>query len=123
MLRVLCITVILCALNCLTAMATMDRTMVLYFPFDDGNGKTVKDLSFYENDGVIDGGLDWVVGIAGGALQFRANGMVEVDDDDNSLDLIGPHTISYWLKWNGGTTSWSPFISKTETQAKDNYHV
>ena len=123
MLRALCIMVILCALYCLTAMATMDKTMVLYFPFDDGNGKTVKDSSFYQNDGAMDGELDWVDGIAGGALQFRANGTVEVDDDDNSLDLIGPHTISYWLKWNGGTVAWSPFISKTETQAKDNYHT
>lgn len=103
--------------------ASADKSLVLYFNFDEGKGDVVKDLSQYKNDGKIYGALRWVKGKSDGALLFKANGMVEVPDDDDSLDLIDAHTISYWLKWDGSLTRWSPFISKTAAEADDNYHT
>ena len=95
----------------LSVEAIADESLVLYFDFDAGKGDVVKDLSQYKNDGKIDGDLKWVEGKLDNALLFEATGMIEVPHD-RSLDLVDAHTISYWLKWDGGTTSWSPFVAK-----------
>ena len=107
--------------------ALKDKTVVLYFSFDEGvdaTGDIVKDLSQYENDGTIEGKVKREDGKSGFALRFDKEGRIVVPDDDNSLDLTETgHTISYWLKWDGKVSSWSPFIAKCTIQNDDNYHT
>lgn len=51
--------------------------LVLYWPFDEGSGTTVKDRSGNGNDGTIEGGVLWVPGMVRTALQFNgANSVV-----------------------------------------------
>lgn len=103
-----------------------DDSLVLYFPFDEGGGKVVKDLTQYKNNGgFLEGDPVWDNGKVGKALAFNAKFYVEVPDDNDTLDLTETgHTISYWLKWDGGLTSWSPFVSKADDEnTNDNYHT
>jgi hypothetical protein len=81
---------------------------VLYLPFD----KTLKDLSGKGNDGVFDqDSTTWEDGKFGQALLIETGNFVTIDHD-SSLDLKGAHTISFWLKWDGAGSSWSPFVAK-----------
>lgn len=56
-------------------------------------------------------------GKRGKALKF-AGGIIKVPHDD-SLNLAGAHTISFWLKWDGQGASWSPIIAKRPVGAVD----
>jgi len=97
--------------------------VVLYFSFDEIEGDAVKDLSPYGNDGTLVRSPKQVDGKVGKALTFDGSNFVEVPHDD-SLNFTGAHTISYWLKWDGSGSSWSPFISKTGGSDQfDHYHT
>ena len=89
--------------------AIKDETLVLYFSFDEGSGKTVKDLSQYGNDGDIVGDAKWVDGKYGTALQFTKEGdHVEVKSSD-SLKLNDQITLmagGFIEAWNGGGDQW-----------------
>ena len=66
----------------LTAMAQRD-SCVLYFTFSENSGKSVKDESKAGNDGKIQGGVKWVKGKYGTALEFsgKVGDFVEVEDN------------------------------------------
>lgn len=90
--------------------AVVDKSLVLYLSFD----KTLKDLSGKGNDGVFDqGNPKWEDGKFGEALLINQGDFVEIGHD-SSLDLKGAHTISFWLKWDGVGSNWSPFIAKRQ---------
>ena len=102
-----------------------DKSLALYYSFDEKDPKVVKDLSQYGNDGVIEGAPKYVDGKIGSALQFDTSFKVEAEHND-VLSLIGAHTIAYWLKWDGAGGTWSPFISKILIEGgvlQDNYHT
>jgi hypothetical protein len=95
-----------------------DQSLVLFLPLDEGRGQKVKDLSLHKNDGTLQGKEpEWVDGRRGKALNF-AGGIIMVPHDD-SLNLDGAHTISFWLKWNGLGAGWSPIIAKRPVGAVD----
>lgn len=102
----------------------IDESAVLYFSFDEGNGVDVKDSSPAKNHGKFQGKPEWTDGKIGKAMQFTANGFVEITHTEN-LNLTKAHTISYWFKWNGQGASWSPFIAKTSGGGpkEDNFHT
>ena len=50
--------------------------LVLYWPFDEGQGTVTRDRSGNGNDGTIEGGALWVPGVIGMALQFNGSDSV-----------------------------------------------
>ena len=66
-----------------TAIAGIEDGLILYYPFDDGKGTKVKDLSGNGNDGTIldDDKVEWVDGQKdfGGALNFSGKGFGDKD--------------------------------------------
>ena len=101
-----------------SAAKAADESLVLFLPLDEGRGQKVKDLSTHNNDGTLQGRKpEWVEGKRGKALNF-AGGIIMVPHDD-SLNLPGAHTISFWLKWNGQGAGWSPIIAKRPVGAVD----
>jgi len=93
-----------------TGKAIVDKSLVLYLPCDE----TLKDLSGKGNHGVEGQGKPkWEDGKFAKALLIEQGGFVEIDHD-SSLNLEGAHTISFWLKWDGVGSSWSPFIAKRQ---------
>ena len=73
----------------------VDEHTMLYFKFDEGSGKEVKDLSDNGNDGTITG-AKWVEGKFGKALEFEDDDFVEIADSE-SLDIAENITIEVWV--------------------------
>ena len=80
----------------LTAIA-QEEACVLYFTFSENSGKSVKDESKAGNDGKIQGGVKWVKGKYGTALEFsgKKGDFVEVADN---ASLNPSKEISY-MAW------------------------
>jgi hypothetical protein len=73
--------------------------LVLYLPFDEGEGDTAQDLSGKENHGALMGKPEWVAGKAGSALQFNGeenSNYVEVPDHP-SLNPASEITCAAWI--------------------------
>jgi hypothetical protein len=65
--------------------------------FDEGSGDTARDSSVNKNNGTLKGGVKWVDGKFGKALEFDGkDGNVEVPDSD-SLDVTAV-TLAAWVK-------------------------
>jgi len=80
-----------------------DDTVVLYLNFDEGNGKTVKDLSKSGKTGKLLNNPKWVDGPSGKfgkALEFDGKeNMVEIEDTaDFSFQTLEGITICAWVK-------------------------
>ena len=58
---------------CLTLTSTSSAGLVAWWKLDDGSGTTAIDSSGNGNDGVVEGGAQWVAGQLGGALQFNGS--------------------------------------------------
>ena len=82
-----------------------DESLVLYLPFDEGDGDEVEDLSMYGNDGTLQNDPEWVAGKYDSALEFSINGMnwVQVPDDD-TLDITEELTMMAWVLSKGQDT-------------------
>jgi len=87
------------------------ESLVLYLPFDEGNGNVAWDYSGYNNTGILkdanitnsDGDTppQWVDGKFGNALNFdRVDDYVNVSDSA-SLDITDEITVEAWFKPEG----------------------
>ncbi len=95
---------------------------VLHLSFDDGTGSDLAlDTSVNMNDGTLtnmDSATDWVIGVAGMAIDTDgANDYVSVADD-TSLDFgTSDFTVSYWFYKYSTTSSYSYGVNKWSTGA------
>lgn len=78
-----------------TALDIKDEELLLYLPFNEGNGDTAEDLSPHGNDGKLNGDADWVDGKFGKAMEFTAAGEVKspyIELNEKSF------TVTMWVK-------------------------
>jgi len=92
----LLISLLLCAGH---AYALSKDGLMLYLPFNEGNGKVAKDASGNGNDGELKGNSEWVEGHFGKAVRVHqvADELVEVPHSD-SLDIRKEITLELWAK-------------------------
>ncbi len=82
------------ALTCMDAGAVA----TLYWPFNEGTGTTTADTSGHGNTGQIIGGVTWVTGKYGDALQFDGStGYVDAGNN-SSTNITGSVTMAAWVK-------------------------
>ena len=89
-------------------------SLVLHLPLDEATGVRLKDRSSFKNHGTINGKPTREAGKRGGALRFHGsatNAFVDVRPSA-SLNLKGPHPLSFWLRWDGKGAPWSPLMTK-----------
>ncbi len=92
----------------------VDKSLVLYLPFDEGAGNVTKDASSYGNDGSIVGDAAWVEGYKGTALEFVTGSHVtipEIPEYDISAEVS-------LMAWVNATTNpnWGRVIDKSQYQ-------
>jgi hypothetical protein len=75
----------------------VDKSLVLYLPFDEGKGDVAKDASEYGHDGELIRDPKWVDGVIGSALEFSGNNYVQVPITDE-LQLREVFTAEFWVK-------------------------
>lgn len=97
-----------------------DERLILYFPFDEGEGDTAFDLSMYENHGELDF-PEWVDGKHGGALEFNGQSDVVIvpTKDSDELNFIAPFdnsgTVEAWFLVKGAGNSIFPRVLSKES--------
>ncbi len=83
----LLVMLLLCLLMTGLAQALNTEGLVLYMPFDEGNGQETADLSGNENNGTLEGDAEWVDGhIGSGIYLANASDLVNVPDSP-TLDI------------------------------------
>jgi hypothetical protein len=112
---------IICYVVALTSISyarEVDKSLVLYLPFDEGKGDVAKDASQYGHDGDLVKNPKWVDGKIGKALEFDGTNYVQVPITDD-LQLREVFTAEFWVKrdanqaatWNymvaAGTLRWA----------------
>jgi hypothetical protein len=74
--------------------------LVLYFPFDEGAGKTVKDASGNKHEGEFEATPKWVDGKFGKALEYDGTNHVQIPLTDALKELTKDFTVAFWAKRN-----------------------
>ena len=92
------------------------------YPFDEGTGTTVSDLSGNDNTGAISGASWTIAGRHGGALSFDGDGDFVVVPDSASLDVAGTGlTIMAWVWVDPSTPADSVVVGKPWTEGVMDY--
>ncbi len=91
-----------------------DKSLVLYLPFDEGAGRTAKDLSSYNNPGAIVGNAGWVAGAKGAALEFVSGSRVTLPEIPE-YDVTAAVSLLAWVKTNR-VPNWARVIDKSQWQ-------
>jgi hypothetical protein len=79
------------------ANGTLPEGLVFLMTFDEGKGDTVKDLSGFGNDGIVEGKTDWVDGKYGKAFNFDGATNITVDNAKPLSELTHPMSTGLWI--------------------------
>ena len=90
------------------AMGDVTDGLVAYYPFD---GNAI-DASGNNNNGTEYSGIEYKLGIKGDAASFDGvNDYIRVPSYP-SLNPVNQLSISFWVKVDGFTNTWSPIVHK-----------
>ena len=80
--------------------SSLDKGLVAYYPFDEGEGATVTDQSGNGHNGIIKG-AKWVDGVSGHALEFEKNwvNLGSFGDYSNKVTFTGWFKTSSQNVW------------------------
>ena len=92
--------------------------LVAAYPFDEGSGTTVHDVSNNGNNGTINGATWTTSGESGDALVFNGNALVTVNNSA-TLQLSNAMTLEAWVNPSNLNSSWQDVIYKGD----DNYYL
>ena len=107
------ITVVALSLMSLPVWA-VDKSLVLYMPFDEGAGRTIKDASSYNNPGNLVGNAAWVPGVKGTALQFVSGSRVTIPEIPE-YDVTAALSVMAWVQTNT-VPNWARVVDKSQWQ-------
>lgn len=102
--------------NCTIGESAPKEGLVLYLAFNEGTGKTTKDLSENGNDGQIHD-AKWVDGKFGKALEFDGTKAYVEVPNNKSLNITKAVTVEFWINPGGPFTSYSGIVHKGTANA------
>jgi hypothetical protein len=89
--------------------------LVGWWKFDEGAGTRAADASGHGLHGTLVGGLAWVDGVTGKALEFDgADDYVDLGDDPR-FAITGPLTICVWIKVKTLDKEWQALVTKGDS--------
>ena len=83
------------------ATATARADLIAYYPFDEGSGTTVADMTGNGNDGTFNGSVEWVPGVMGTAVRLDTAGERVVLNELDPTAANDAMTLAAWIKWEG----------------------
>jgi len=98
----------------LTIAGAADKSLILYLPLDEGQGRTAMDASDYQNPGEIVGYAAWVEGKIGMALEIVDSSHVVIPEIPE-YDVTSEVTLMTWMRTSSVTT-WARLIDKSQWQ-------
>ena len=99
-----------------------DDSLILYLPFDEGEGDTAFDRTKLGNHGKLEGGPQWVPGKHGKALEFDGDDDVVIIETKDSKELQlheSAGTAECWFLMKGEGISTSPRLIAKESITND----
>jgi len=91
-----------------------DDSLILYLPFDEGEGVVAGDASNYNNDGEVIGSAKWVDGKKGDAIELVAASYVEVPEIP-AYDVTSAISLMAWISTTSVST-WARVIDRSQWQ-------
>jgi hypothetical protein len=113
MLRLFFVIIILVTVFCSLSIAA-DKSLVLYLPFDEGDGMVTTDKSDNKNKGDIFGNIKWVNGKNGKCIEFSSGSYVELKEIPG-YDFSEAVTVMAWINTTTVTT-WARIFDKSQWQ-------
>jgi len=98
----------------LTIAEAVDKSLILYLPLNEGQGRTAIDASDYQNSGEIIGNAAWIEGRIGMALEIVNNSHVVIPEIPE-YDVTSEVTLMTWMRTTDVTT-WARLIDKSQWQ-------
>jgi hypothetical protein len=98
----------------LTIAGAADKSLILYLPLDEGQGRTAMDASDYQNPGEIVGDAAWVEGKIGMALEIVDSSHVVIPEIPE-YDVTSEVTLMTWMRTTS-TANWARLIDKSQWQ-------
>ena len=101
---------------------TNDDSLVLFLPFNEGEGDTAFDGTRLGNHGKLEGGPQWVPGKHGTALEFDGDDDVVIIETKNSKELQlheSAGTAECWFLMKGEGISTAPRLIAKESITND----
>lgn len=92
----------------------LDSELVGYWPFEEGSGTVVSDVTSNNNDGTVYNAT-WVKGKVGLALHFDGSGDYVEIPDSSSLDISDQMTIAAWVKPDSICDNNNPLVQKDDS--------
>ena len=99
-----------------------DDSLILYMPFNEGEGDTALDRTRLGNHGKLEGGPQWVAGKHGKAIEFDGDDDVVIIETKNSKELQlheSPGTAECWFLMKGEGISNAPRLIAKESITND----
>ena len=99
-----------------------DDSLILYLPFDEGEGDTAFDRTKLGNHGKLEGGPQWVPGKHGKALEFDGDDDVVIIETKDSEELQlheSAGTAECWFLMKGEGISTAPRLIAKESVTND----
>ncbi len=99
--QLITLTLIVTVSFCSIAVASLDKGLIVYYPFDEADGETASDKSKNKNDATLVGGASWEPngGKIDGALKLDGtNSSAEDNDGGNYINGLEAFTFSVWVK-------------------------
>lgn len=94
-------TFIVAVFFCSIVIASLQDGLIVYYPFDEADGKTASDESRNGNDATLTGSASWEPngGKIGGALKLDGtNSSAEDDDGGDYINGLDAFSVSVWVK-------------------------
>lgn len=99
-----------------------DDSLILYLPFNEGEGDTAFDRTRLGNHGKLEGGPQWVAGKHGKAIEFDGDDDVVIIETKNSKELQlheSAGTAECWFLMKGEGISTAPRLIAKESITND----
>ena len=99
-----------------------DDSLILYLPFNEGEGDTAFDRTRLGNHGKLEGGPQWVKGKHGKAIEFDGDDDVVIIETKNSKELQlheSAGTAECWFLMKGEGISTAPRLIAKESITND----
>lgn len=112
---VLCVSLMIASLMFAGSSAAVDLSNALgIWLFDEGSGSTAGDSSGNGNDGTLNGGVTWVTGYSGSALEFNGTDGY-VSTGKQLLQAVPEFTIVLWISKGNVTASRVGLVGQNDT--------
>ncbi|MHC4739608.1 MAG: LamG domain-containing protein, partial [Planctomycetota bacterium] len=115
------ITTLLVGITSMLIVETTAAEEVGNWPFDEGSGTSVADISGFNNHGFFVGSPIWTTDLYGSSLYFNGAGARVIIPDAPSLDITEAITIAAWMRPSMTGTQY--VIKKARHKSIDGYEM